>query len=168
VDPGQRLAARRALVKQLAPLPALGAAWDTSWVPWSGYFLTDIPLLLARGDTATARSRLLAVRRTQEGMNPSDLLPVPVFPEARLFLAMRDTTDAEWLLDRLLDNLASAQTVLIAEPMFAGALTSAMALRAQLAVRQRQADVARRWAAAAGALWRGADPELRSRLESPS
>ena len=163
VDPAQRPAARQSLARDIA----LGAAWDTSWAAWPGYFLTDVPLLLARGDTAGARVRLAAVRRTQEGMSPGDLLPIPVHPEAQLFLAIRDTADAEWLVDRLLDNLASAQTNLIGEPALAGALTSAMALRVRLALRRHQPDVARRWAAAAGALWNGADPELRARLQAP-
>ena len=168
VDPGHRPAIRAALGRQLTPLPALGAAWDTSWVTWPGFFLNDVPQLLARGDTAAARARLGAARRTQAGMSASDQLPVPVFPEARLFLATHDTADAEWLLDQLLDNLASVRTSLIVEPMLAGALGQAMALRAQLGQRRHQAEAARRWAAAAGALWRGADPELRSRIPTVS
>ncbi|HXY68564.1 MAG TPA: serine/threonine-protein kinase, partial [Gemmatimonadales bacterium] len=157
VDPGQRATVREALTRQLTPLPALAAAWDTTWVAWPGFFLFDVPLLLARGDTARARAKLAEVRRTQVGMSPSDLPPVPVYPEARLFLALHDTAAAEWLLDRLLDNLASAQTRLIGEPMLAGALPQVMVLRARIALRRHQPDVARRWAAAAGALWRGAD-----------
>ncbi|HTT68795.1 MAG TPA: serine/threonine-protein kinase [Gemmatimonadales bacterium] len=168
VDPAQRSTVRAALVNQLTPLPALGAAWDTSWVGWPGYFLYDVALLLARGDTAAARARLAAARRTQAGMSPGDLLPVPVYPEAQLFLVVRDTAAAEWLLDRLLDNLASAQTSLIAEPRLAGALAQAMVLRAHLGMRRHQPDVARRWAAAASALWRGADPDLRSTMHGLS
>jgi tRNA A-37 threonylcarbamoyl transferase component Bud32/tetratricopeptide (TPR) repeat protein len=168
VEPGRRPAVRRTLAQQLAPLPSLGAAWDTTWVGWPGYFLFDVPLQLARGDTARVRVRLDAVRRIQAGMSPGDLLPVPVYPEARLLLAVRDTAAAEWLLDLMLNNLASAGTSLIGEPMFAGALTLAMALRAEVAERRREPETARRWAAATRDLWRWADPGVRASAEAPT
>ncbi len=74
-----------------------------------------------------------------------------------------DTAAAEALLDLMLDNLSAAPTMLIGEPMMAGTLVRAMALRAQLAWRRNDRARARVWAARVDTLWSGGDlPQLRS------
>jgi hypothetical protein len=166
VDPERRETVRHALMDLSVMLAFPDAGMSAATRPHSGYFIAEAQWLLARGDTAAARGRLAATRRDQDNRSPVDFTPIPIYPEALLFLAVHDTADAEWLLGKVLDNLPAARTALISEPWSAGSLVRAMVLRAQVAARRGDGVAARRWAAGAAALWSGADPELRSLVDS--
>ncbi len=80
--------------------------------------------------------------------------------EAQLFVLHGDTSAAIASLDRSLAGLPVMPNVFLHTEVLAGSLTRVMALRAELAAARGDIEQARRWAAAAAALWSGADPEL--------
>jgi hypothetical protein len=163
VDP-ERIATVRHQVRDLADMlafPVRGTMLtpDSATMNW----LSEAEWLLVRGDSAAARVRLVEARRDQAAMGPTSLLPEHVYLQSWLSAAVHDTASAEGLLDLSLDNLQAAPTMLIGEPMMAGTLVRAMALRARLAWRRHDRARARLWAARVDTLWSGSDlPELKS------
>ena len=167
VEPDRVEIVRRQIqgVSDLLAFPARGRspAADSAGLP----FLTETEWLLARGDTAAARTRLVQVRRGQTRLGPTSLLPEQVYLQSWLSAAVHDTAAAEAMLGLSLDNLAAAPTMLIGEPMMAGSLVRAMALEARLAWRRHDPARARKWAARVDTLWSGSDlPQLRSLADS--
>jgi tetratricopeptide (TPR) repeat protein len=153
-------------ISDLVGFPAGGVTPDAR--PAGPDFESVVEWQLARGDTGAARARLVQARRdVAAAFGPASLLPAHVYLQAWLSVAVRDTADAEWLLDLSLNNLAAAPTMLIGEVPQAAALVRAMALRARLASRRGAAAAARRWAARVVTLWSGSDvPELRALVDS--
>ncbi len=118
---------------------------------------------LAHGDTTAVRAALAAELERHHGvLAQEDSPPDGVYLDARLLLAVGDTTAAERTLDAPLNDLSSLHGALFRYLPLAGALVRMMALRAEVADQRRDPRTARRWAAAVVALWSGAEPALRS------
>jgi hypothetical protein len=167
VLPPDRERVRHALLDDAAMLAFPAVHIDAGGPPAVQHFQYQAQWLLWRGDTAGARRVLDAVGRSERAsLVPAALFPVQTYHEAVLLLAVRDTAEAQWLLDLGLDNLSAAPTFIMSEPQQSGSLVRAMALRARLAAKTGEAAAARRWTAAVDTLWSACDPELRTLVDS--
>jgi tRNA A-37 threonylcarbamoyl transferase component Bud32 len=167
VLPPDRERVRHALLDDAAMLAFPTVRIDAGGPPTVQHFQYQAQWMLANGDTARARRLLDAVGGLDRtSLVPGALLPIQVYHEAYLLLAVRDTADAQWLLDLGLDNLSAAPTFIMQEVQQSASLVRAMALRAQLAGKMEQGATARRWAAAVDTLWSRCDPELQPLVDS--
>jgi tetratricopeptide (TPR) repeat protein len=132
----------------------------------SNYLLT-FSRLLAHGQADAVRAGLRSLRasREQEGELAGSVLMDGTLGEARLWLALGDSTAAIVTLDGALNSLLSLNAQVLDEVPSAAALVRAMALRADLAWDTGDHATARRWAAAVTTLWGSADPVLRGTTE---
>lgn len=123
-------------------------------------YLVNLQVALARGDTLALRAGL---EETREMRGPSSMAMVTVdalYPEADLLFQIGQLNEAAAWLDPALHSLPQVAPHVLALPERAASLVRAMALRAIIAQRLKQYDVARRWARAVVALWSNADPFL--------
>jgi len=132
--------------------------------PPASEYLLALQAAFRRGDTAGVRSRLAALTRARRHRTPGTVAPDFALQEAQLYLAMRDSAAAVARLDDLLVGLPSLGRDLFTQPLQAGALVRAMALRARLASRLAQPEVAARWAVSVLRLWKAAEPALAPEL----
>lgn len=83
-----------------------------------------------------------------------------IFPEARLLAAMGDQEAAARRLDPTLHDLRHTSLQFVSDPVGAGLLVRAMALRADLAHAAGDSATARLWGRTVHQLWSGSDPFL--------
>lgn len=141
---------------QLFPAP-LAALQDE---PPASEYLLVLQAAFRRGDTAAVRSRLQALSRARRHRTPGTVSPDFALQEAQLYLALGDSAAAAAQLDDLLMGLPSLGRDLFSQPLQAGALVRAMALRARLADHAGERELSRRWAASVLRLWREAESSL--------
>ena len=121
---------------------------------------------LEAGDSTAVRARLMKLRALRVGRRPGDLAIARTYGEAKVLLAIGDTTAATQYLDQSLGAMATLGTWLLHDVQDAAALVRAMVLRADLADRAGDNTTARRWATAVVELWRSADNrELQDTVE---
>jgi len=160
VLPARRVAMRRAVLQ-----PALTLAFpvirpEATDRPEPGDYLADMQWRLLRGDTASVRARLGALRAGRAAIRPGEVDIEAVYQEALLWLAIGDSAVAGEHLANWLKSLAGSRRGLLWRAPPAAALVRAMALWAELARKQGEPEVAKQWASAVRALWANADPEL--------
>jgi serine/threonine-protein kinase len=114
---------------------------------------------LARGDSAAARAKLRAVRRSLSGELAGSSIDGN-FRRARLAAMLGDTTVARAELDPILRALPTLAPALLDRPEQAASLVRALVLRAEIADRQGDRATAQDCARAVVALWKDADPSL--------
>lgn len=103
-----------------------------------------------------------AMRRARQGPGgPGFESTEAAMTEAQLYLLHGDTSQAIAALDRALGAVPVMPNVFLHTEILAGSLSRAVALRAELALARGDVATARRWSAAAAALWANADAELR-------
>ncbi len=120
---------------------------------------------LAHGDTMAVRAAFAAELEQHQGvLTQAGSPPDGVYLDARLLLAIGDTSAAERTLDAPLNDLSTLHSYLFQYLPLAGALVRTMALRAEVADQRRDPRTARRWAAAVVALWSGAEPALQGEV----
>ena len=113
---------------------------------------------LARRDTAGARVTLTSfAAEWRDELGPPT--PDVALPGAVMWLALRDTVMAVRWLDRTLD-VAAYDPKTLGDQARVATFVRGMALRADLAMKQRDPRTARRWASAVATLWAGADRSL--------
>jgi tetratricopeptide (TPR) repeat protein len=166
VAPTRRRAVGQAVLDQPAMLafPDIGVR-SVHRARAGAYYLIEMQWALAHGDTATVRTALARKRAERQGAAPGQISIDYTYQEARLLLALGDTAAAIEHIDHPLVALPSLGTVLLWWVTQPGGLVRAMALRAELAARARDAATAQRWARAVLALWSDADVELRPTVE---
>ncbi|HSE52575.1 MAG TPA: serine/threonine-protein kinase [Gemmatimonadales bacterium] len=134
-------------------------------------YLIDAEAAYHAGDTLTMRRKLREAASGRAWMQPSDHSFETLHPEASLLAAIGDVSGAIRLLDPTLQSLRSTSLDLYRNPVGAGMLVRAMALRAELAARSDDQATAARWARAVLVLWSDADDFLQpivSRMEQLS
>jgi len=122
--------------------------------------LVDAMAADTRGDRAGALRILVAAGRAHQLVDPAEVSFEGLLPEAWLLAHLNRIGDAVARLDPTLQSLARVPMEMMDDPVAAGAMVRAMALRAQLADRTGDARGAREWATAVRILWSGADPFL--------
>jgi hypothetical protein len=130
-----------------------------------GYSLLRLQGLAARHDTAAARRELARVAAIRNSSTPGDVALDWTLGEARVRLALGDTSAATRQLDQILEALPTLGVALLgdvpqASVPEAAALPQALLLRAQLAARAGDSTVAKLRARQGLALWSGAEPAL--------
>ena len=129
--------------------------------PLSGARPAIVPLQMIRnlqaGDTIAIREEFNTIHALRVGGRPGDVAISRTYFEAKVLLALRDTSNARTLLDESLGAPATLATDLLDNVDQAGALVRAMVLRADIANRSNDLAAARRWAGAVVQLWSGAD-----------
>jgi hypothetical protein len=125
-----------------------------------GYLLA-LERTVGRGG-ATLRDSMRALDALRRERPTGAVTVDAAFAEARLRALAGDSVAAAAELDAALGAPAALGIDLLDQPAQAGALVRAMALRAALAERRGEPDVARRWAGAVRLLRRNADPDLES------
>jgi len=143
-----------ALVALEAPFPSLKDLVGT------GDYLVDAGAAHMDGDTGRARGLLDRAARSRSGVQSADLMFEAIFPEARLLVAMGDREAAIRRLDPTLHDLRRTSLQFVSDPVGAGLLVRAMALRADLAHAAGDSATARRWARTVATLWSGSDSFL--------
>jgi hypothetical protein len=126
----------------------------------TGDYLVDAGAARLQGDTALTRSLLDRAERSRRGVQPADLMFEAIFPEARLLAAMEDLQAAVRRLDPTLRDLHRTSLQFVSDPVGAGILVRAMALRADLAQAAGDTVNARLWSRTVYQLWSGSDPFL--------
>jgi tRNA A-37 threonylcarbamoyl transferase component Bud32/tetratricopeptide (TPR) repeat protein len=138
---------------------------DTAWA--RRLASPQYPLLLAElahvgGRDEAARATLDSLARMLKNSLPGHAAPDASSAEARLALALHDTAGAVAFLQTTLSGVRYLAPMTTARGasnvLVVASLVRAMAMRAELAGRDRQA--ARQWSRAVVALWSGADQEL--------
>lgn len=123
--------------------------------------LVELQQLLVRRDTAALRGRLARLQTLRSDIRVQDVAVSRTYQECWLRLKLGDTASVTSVLNQVLDGLPAYGTRLLDDVADAAGLVRAMILRADLATAAHDAPTAARWAAAAAALWRDADPSLR-------
>ncbi len=114
-----------------------------------------------RGDAGPERAYIVAVKAQMRLKMAGDIDPAGALLDARLALAVGDTADATAELDYYaLDAIPRLGLRLTEGADESASFVRALALRADLAHRLRDAPTAARWGQAVVALWGGADAEL--------
>lgn len=126
----------------------------------AGNYRLEMQWELARGDTATLRSRFNELREVRRNLRPGDVAFDGTYHEAWLLLAIGDTAGAAELLDLSLEALPTLGTYLLDQLPQVATLVRGMALRAELAAHSGDWSTASRWAKDVVSLWSEADPEL--------
>ncbi|HEX2078340.1 MAG TPA: BTAD domain-containing putative transcriptional regulator [Longimicrobium sp.] len=165
VEPGERAAVRAALLNGPRRMSFSRNAARVRAAPLEQPdYLVEVQQALARGDAAGARARLAALVEGRGPRRAGDLTLDFAYPEAELWLELRDTARALRELDRSLLALeAVPEGVLLRVDETAG-LLRAMRLRMELAAAQRDAGTVARWREALSTLWSGGDARLRRML----
>ncbi len=115
---------------------------------------------LARGDTAQARG-LLAAMDQQRSAQPGLMENLELMAgDVGVRLALGDTATVVRILTRMLDLVPVAPPTIVEQETSAAILVRSMGLLAELEHAGGNTEIARRWAGAVVALWRGADEEL--------
>jgi hypothetical protein len=109
------------------------------------------------------REAMRELARQREHGRAGDIAMNYSLGEARLLIAIGDTSAAQQRLDVALDGLNTQSTALLAEPFQAAAIPLAMELAARLAAARGDVPTWRRWSGALTTLWRHADPSLAAR-----
>ncbi len=125
-----------------------------------GSSLLDAQADAASGNLEPARRLIGELKRQRTAISPADLGVDALYPEARLLLAIGDTSGAAAWLDPTLTALHRVRPTALSFLGRPGALVRAMALRSDLADRLGDPEAARRWARAVVILWSDADPFL--------
>jgi hypothetical protein len=137
---------------------------DSDWLRSLGPNVDDYLLRAQRaflaGDASSARTILTNVASSRAQPGTDQLTPDAALPEARLWLALRDTTKAEYVLDASLAALRTSSPGMLEDPIIAGSVPRVVALRARLALSRGDANAARRWGVVLQRLWQHADPAL--------
>jgi tetratricopeptide (TPR) repeat protein len=116
--------------------------------------------MLARGDTARARTTLDSLQSARPAIRPGDVSLDRTLSESWLRAAWRDTTAAIRQLDLTLTALPTLRTQMAVEPAMSAALGRSMAYRAELAARTGDRGTAALWAGRVLTLWTHADASL--------
>jgi hypothetical protein len=127
--------------------------------------MLEMQWALLNHDAAAVRKAFERGRAMRRIALPGDIALDHVFHETWVLLQVGDTATARDYLDRTLAALSALRTTVSREPLQAGALVRAMALRAELAAAAGDRTTARRWAEPVTILWRDSDPELRPIVE---
>ena len=130
-----------------------------------GDYLIDAEAAQLRNDSVAVRGALENVRIARQRTSAPDRALDALLPEASLFAAVGDYRSASDWISPTLDSLARTAPQVLMDPVRAGSLVRAMALRAELADRLGDRVSARRWARAVAVLWSGADPFLHPMLD---
>ena len=145
-----------------APVPVLaGQAGALSGAD----YLLDLQLASYAGDTVAVRAGLRRLAQLRTGFRPGDIAIEVTLQEAMLQLALGDSLAAARRLDGVLQALPSFGEDLVGRVQQAGALVRIMKLRAELAARSGEFDIARRWTTPVVALWSSGEPSFRQQAE---
>jgi eukaryotic-like serine/threonine-protein kinase len=125
-----------------------------------GDYILEMQWAIAHGDTAAARAELVRQAGLRTRARAGDVAINGTYGEARVFLALHDTSAAVAALDLSLQALPTLGTKLLEQPEQVGCAIRAMALRAELAARAHDQAVAARWGNAVSTLWGNADAPL--------
>ncbi|MFL5461454.1 MAG: hypothetical protein ACJ8AY_12280, partial [Gemmatimonadales bacterium] len=166
VPPDQRTSVRQALLDRPAVLAFPERGLRPAHRPGvNDNYLLTLQWELATGDTVKLRQEFDQLRRLRAGLRPGDVAFDATYQEARLLLAIRDTTAAIRLLDLTLNALPTLGVDLLDQLPQVTTLVRGMALRAQLAAQAGDSTEAKRRARDVLMLWADADPEVQSTLE---
>ena len=161
-DAGARTGSRLEWVARPVSLAHLEATFSTlPSLAGLGDYLIDAEAAYHAGDTVTLRRKLREAATGRAWMQPSDHSFETLHPEASLLAAIGDVQGAIRLLDPTLRSLRSTSLDLYRNPVGAGMLVRAMALRAELAARSGDPATAAQWARAVLVLWSDADGFLK-------
>ena len=119
-----------------------------------------------RNNSVLTRSILDSLAMGRINTRPGDLSLDFYFQEAWLRANIGDSLIAIKQLDRALNALGAMSAGAMREPGAAGALGRAMILRAELAAKTGDAEMAERWTRAIDSLYAGADPPLRKIVDA--
>ena len=125
-----------------------------------GDYILEIQWAMAQGDTAAARAELVRQASLRTRARAGDVAINGTYGEARMLLALYDTSAAIAALDLSLQALPTLGSSLLEQPEQVGCAIRAMALRAELAARAGDRALAVRWGNAVSTLWGNADPPL--------
>lgn len=130
----------------------------------AGNLQLDAQRLLARGDSAGARTALQRIEASavRHGFSETGFDVVEL--TARLWLALGDTASALRMLDRSLDSVRDSGTQLVVGVPETGGYVRSMALRAELAGRRGDLARARQLSARVRTLWGRGDALVQPRL----
>jgi serine/threonine protein kinase len=122
---------------------------------------------LAKGETNRARFLLDSLVKLRGGYAPSELSMDIVFLEAWLRTQLGDTATATRTLDDALNGLSGGEPGVLKDldEDRAASLVRVMALRAELAAKGGQKDVAKKWADAVLLLWGNGDAIVKSTVD---
>jgi hypothetical protein len=131
--------------------PSVTPTWGT--LTSAGNWQLDAQRLLARDDTGGTREILRRIEATAVRHRFSEAGFDVVELTARLWLALRDTSNATRFLDRSLESVDQSGIQLLAMVPETAGFVRAMALRAELAGRQGELERARELSARVRLLW---------------
>ncbi|HVT40183.1 MAG TPA: hypothetical protein VHE78_14175, partial [Gemmatimonadaceae bacterium] len=142
---------------------------DSAWVarlssPRSGGVLQAAHAILV-GEHEAAR-RHLEISLT--ALLPGEITPDAIYPRARLWLMLADTSTSVQLLDRVLRDVRFLSPGLLDSPVQIGALVRVAMLRAEIAANRGDSQKAALLSTAVMDLWSGADPDLSPSLRAVS
>jgi len=119
----------------------------------------------ARGDRKTARVLLDSLAKFRSPNAPSQITMDAVYGEAWLRAALGDTVGATRQLDNALRGLPAAPSSALRRPELTPFMVRVMALRAVLAAKANQPDIAKHWANAVFDLWGKGEPIVARTLD---
>jgi tetratricopeptide (TPR) repeat protein len=125
-----------------------------------GDYLVDAEAAYLNHDSTAVRRALERVQIARQRTSAPDRALDALLPEASLFAAIGDYESAARWLGPTLDSLPRTSPQVLMDPVRAGSLLRAMALRAELADQIGDRVTAREWARAVSELWSGADQFL--------
>jgi serine/threonine protein kinase/tetratricopeptide (TPR) repeat protein len=121
---------------------------------------------LRHGDSGSVRAGLDSLRVMRSDLRPGDVATTGTYLEARMRLAIGDSTAATELLSGSLEALPTLGTGLLENVDQAACLVRSMVLRSELAERAGDTVTAQRWARAVATLWSEADnDQLRATVD---
>ncbi|GAC1648038.1 MAG: hypothetical protein NVS4B3_03040 [Gemmatimonadaceae bacterium] len=116
---------------------------------------------ISRGDTVAARIRLTALNALHRRHISGSISMDAAYLAAMLNAMVGDTLTSIAYLDAALGDLSALRSSFLDdEPFDIGGLVRGAALRAEIAIRRRDAVTAKRWAGALAALWAQAEPSM--------
>jgi tetratricopeptide (TPR) repeat protein len=127
----------------------------------SADYLLRAQLQRLRGNGDSAKKILARVDASRSVTGYDAISADAVYPEARLLLAVGDTTRAAAALDRMLDRLRFSPPGALNLTVSMATLVRAMALRAEIAAARKESGAPVQWGRAVASLWSNADPELK-------
>lgn len=159
--PAEQARARFALLGQAAGMAF--PVWKSPMLESFGRqsYLVEAEAALAVGDRSKAAQVFERLRTARRSLPPGEVSLDALYVEAWLLDALGESAAAVDWLDRGLEALPWSEPLTFANLASPPALVRAAALRAELAGRTGDKQVARRWARAVAILWSGADPALR-------
>ena len=158
--PAHRDASRAELTYRARRLavPCLGAAQVASFPPRSSW--DRMQKRLAAGDARGVRTEFANLQESRRNRRPGGTAADFTFTGAWMLAEIGDTAAAVRHLDQTLNALPTLSLNAVRELAQSAALGRMMVWRADLAQAQGDKQNGSRWAAAASALWKNADPEL--------